>query len=175
MTHAFDDILEANRAYAEHFSLAGLPAPARKGVAVLTCIDSRIEPLPMLGLEPGDAKIFRNAGARVSDDALRSLVLAANLLNVHRIMVVAHTDCAMSKTTDEELRETLGARYPEAEVDELKFLVMDDQHATLARDVARVRASKLLPAHVTVAGFVYDVHTGLLTQVVDSSGALITH
>jgi carbonic anhydrase len=168
MTHAFDDILAANRAYAEDFTLAGLSAPAAKGLGVLTCIDSRIEPLTMLGLRPGDAKIFRNAGARVSDDALRSLVLATNLLNVRRIMVVAHTDCAMSKTTDEELRETLGARYPEAHVDELEFGVMDDQLATLARDIARIRASALLPEHVVVAGFRYDVNTGLLEQVVDA-------
>lgn len=168
MTHAFDDILEANRAYAETFELTGLAAPAAKGLGVLTCIDSRIEPLTMLGLRPGDAKIFRNAGARVSDDALRSLVLATNLLNVQRIMVVAHTDCAMSKTTDEELRATLGARYPDADVADLEFGVMDDQLSTLARDVMRIRESDLLPPHVIVAGFRYDVDTGLLEQIVDA-------
>jgi len=83
----FADVLAANETYANGFSLRGLQARAAKGLAVLTCIDSRIEPLAMLGLRPGDAKILRNAGARVTDDALRSLVLAVNLLAVTRICV----------------------------------------------------------------------------------------
>jgi len=88
----FSDLLDANEAYAARFDLAGLPASPARELAIVTCIDSRIEPLAMLGLAPGDAKILRNAGARVTDDVLRSLVLAVNLLGVDRIAIVAHTE-----------------------------------------------------------------------------------
>ena len=92
----FEDVLAANEAYAHGFRLEGLEPVAAKGLAVLTCMDSRIEPLAMLGLEPGDAKILRNAGARVTDDVLRTLVLASYLLGVDRAMIVAHTKCRMA-------------------------------------------------------------------------------
>ncbi|HSL65209.1 MAG TPA: carbonic anhydrase, partial [Gaiellaceae bacterium] len=93
---AFADVLAANEAYARDFRLAALHGRAAKGLALLTCMDSRVEPLSMLGLLPGDAKIFRNAGARVTEDVLRTLVLATSLLGVDRVMVVAHTDCRMA-------------------------------------------------------------------------------
>src|SRR5581483_4281305 len=93
---AFADLLAANELYAESFGSPRLPARAAKGLAILTCMDSRIDPLAMLGLRPGDAKILRNAGARVTDDVLRTLVLASCLLGVHRAMVIAHTDCRMA-------------------------------------------------------------------------------
>ena len=164
---AFDDLLAANRAYAEGFELGDLDAPAARGLAVVTCIDSRIEPLAMLGLEPGDAKIIRNAGARVSDDAIRSLVLAVHLLGVHRVAVVAHTDCAMSRSTEEELRATIGRRAGE-DATGWDFLTIVDQQVTLAGDVERIRECPLLPDDLVVAGFVYDVHSGVLDLVVGS-------
>src|SRR3954451_21824202 len=99
----FDDVLEANEAYVAGFQLAGLQARAARGLAVLTCMDSRIEPLAMLGLGPGDAKILRNAGARVTDDVLRTLVLASYLLGVDRVMVIAHTDCRMTAGAEEDV------------------------------------------------------------------------
>src|SRR5216684_5575971 len=105
----FDDLLDANRRYRSAFHDPGVAGRAAKGLAVLTCIDSRIDPLAMLGLRPGDAKIIRNAGARVTDDALRSLVLAANLLGVTRACVVQHTDCAMVGLTEDELRARISA------------------------------------------------------------------
>ena len=108
----FDDLLEANVRYQSEFALQGLEGSARRGLAVLTCIDSRIEPLAMLGLEPGDAKILRNAGARVTDDVLRTLGLAVNFLGVVRICIVHHTDCAMTRFTNDEFRQRLAeARY----------------------------------------------------------------
>ncbi len=107
----FDDVLSANQAYSSGFRLAGLAPTAARGLAVVTCIDSRIEPLQMLGLAPGDAKILRNAGARVTDDVLRSLVLAVNLLGVNRVGVVQHTGCRMTGATNAELQESLGATY----------------------------------------------------------------
>ena len=100
---AFADVLAANQDYAARFSLAGLEAGAARGLAVLTCMDSRIDPLAMLGLAPGDAKILRNAGARVTDDVLRTLVLASYLLGVDRVMVVAHTSCRMAGGSEQDV------------------------------------------------------------------------
>jgi carbonic anhydrase len=112
VTTGFDDLLAANRTYAERFTSAGLKGRAAKGLAVVTCMDSRIEPLQMLGLSKGDAKILRNAGARVTDDVLRTLVLAVHLLGVDRVMVVAHTECRMATVSDEQvhaaIRESAG-------------------------------------------------------------------
>jgi carbonic anhydrase len=158
---AFADILAANTAYAEGFRLAGLRAEAARGLAVLTCIDSRIEPLDLLGLEPGDAKILRNAGARVTDDALRSLVLAVHLLGVERIAVIAHTRCKMTEATDAELRAEI-TQLAGAPADDWTFLTVADQQATLRSDLAALRACALVPATVSLGGFVYDVDTGVL-------------
>ena len=158
---AFADILDANRAYASEFRLAGLRPEAKRGLAVVTCIDSRIEPLTLLGLVPGDAKIIRNAGARVTDDALRSLVLAVHLLGVDRVAVIAHTRCAMTTATDAELRTEISARAG-APADGWDFHAVGDQLATLASDLAVIRACPLVPAAVELGGFVYDVDTGLL-------------
>jgi carbonic anhydrase len=160
----FDDLLASNRAYAESFTLKGLPARAAKGLAILTCMDSRIAPLGMVGLAPGDAKILRNAGARVTDDALRTLILATNLLGVDRIAVVAHTDCRMTQATDEELRRIIGeARH--ADCSDYPFLAVGDQVATLRSDLERIHSCPLIAAEVTAAGFVYDVHSGLLAPI----------
>lgn len=160
----FDDVLEANRKYAETFDLDGLQARAARGLAVVTCIDSRIEPLAMLGLEPGDAKILRNAGARVSTDVLRTLILATNLLGVDRICVVAHTDCAMTKTTDEELQAQFAERY-DTDATNWVFRTISDQEAALAEDIELIRACELIDPDVEVGGFVYDVHSGVLRPV----------
>src|SRR5687768_13261243 len=100
----FDDLLEANRRYRGGFHDSGMAGVAARGLAVITCIDSRIDPLAMLGLRAGDAKIIRNAGARVTRDALRSLVLAVNLLGVSRVCVVQHTECAMVGSDDAAIR-----------------------------------------------------------------------
>ena len=114
----------------------------------------------MLGLAPGDAKIIRNAGGRVSPDVLRSLALATHLLGVDRICVVQHTRCRMVGTTNEEIRSTIG---PAA--DGWDFLPIEDQERTLAADVDAVRTCPTLAAGVTVAGFIYDVDSGRLEPV----------
>ncbi len=165
MTEAFDDLLAANRTYAERFTDDGRKGRAARGLAVVTCMDSRIEPLQMLGLTRGDAKILRNAGARVTDDVLRTLVLAVHLLGVDRIMVVAHTDCRMATVTDEQVHEAI---RESAGIDtrSLEFRTMSDQVATLAEDVQKVRSSPYLPAGLPVAGCRYDVSTGQVEVVV---------
>jgi carbonic anhydrase len=160
----FDDLLDANRRYRTQFHDSGVAGGAAKGLAVLTCIDSRIDPLAMLGLRAGDAKIIRNAGARVTDDSLRSLVVAANLLGVTRVCVVQHTDCAMVGSTDEEMRARIGAIRG---VDAVgwDFLASTDQLATLQGDIARIRTCALLPTDIQVGGFIFDVHNGELIPV----------
>lgn len=160
----FDDLLDANLRYQAEFHDSGVAGKAAKGLAVLTCIDSRIDPLAMLGLRPGDAKIIRNAGARVTDDSLRSLVLAANLLNVHRVCVVHHTDCAMVGQTPDELRARI-SDLRGVDASGWEFLPMTDQRATLRDDLARIRACPLLPPDLEVGGFVFDVHSGALEPV----------
>lgn len=160
----FDDLLEANRRYRDHFHDSGVAGKAARGLAVVTCIDSRIDPLAMLGLRPGDAKIIRNAGARVTDDALRSLVLAANLLDVVRVCVVQHTECAMVGPTEDELRATIGAARG-VDASDWDFLTSSDQVATLHADIARIEACPLLPPELEVAGFIFDVHSGELVAV----------
>jgi carbonic anhydrase len=157
----FDDLVAANRVYAASFGLAGLEATARKRLAVLTCIDSRIEPLAMLGLAPGDAKILRNAGARVTDDVLRSLALAVHLLGVQRVCVVQHTGCALIGASNDELRAAV-TRGGGAGADACDFLPIDEGGAALRADLDRIRTSPLLPADLDIAGFVYDVRTGRL-------------
>jgi carbonic anhydrase len=160
---AFDDVLAANEHYAETFRLAGLEPIAAAGLAVLTCMDSRIEPLQMLGLEPGDAKILRNAGARVTDDVLRTLVLARYLLGVDRAMVIAHTKCRMAAETEEKVHAAVRASGG-PDTHSLSFLVSPDQETSVRSDVEKVRASPYLEG-LEVGGFVYDVDTGRLRQL----------
>ncbi len=163
----FADVLTANADYAKDFHDAGTPGKAARGLAVVTCMDSRISPLEMLGLQKGDAKILRNAGARVTDDVLRTLVLAAHLLEVDRVMVVAHTDCRMTKVTDEQVHEEILARGVDTR--SLEFRTISDQQAALAADVQKIRSSPYLPKQLAVVGAIYDVATGLIEVVVPPS------
>jgi len=159
----FDDVLTANEAYAAGYRLNGLAAKAARGLAVLTCMDSRIDPLRMLGLAPGDAKILRNAGARVTDDVLRTLVAAAYLLGVERVMVVAHTACRMASATEDDVHEAIrAAGGPDTR--SISFLTAQDQERELCGDVQRVRSSPYL-SDLVVSGFIYDIDTGRLREV----------
>jgi len=162
-TDVFADVLAANERYAATFRFADLAARAAKGLAVLTCMDSRIDPLGMLGLVPGDAKILRNAGARVTDDVLRTLVLAAYLLDVQRVMVVAHTRCRMAGGTEEDVHAAIAAAGG-PDTRSISFLTTEDQEAALRTDVQRVRSWPYLRG-VAVGGFLYDLGTGRLHRV----------
>jgi carbonic anhydrase len=156
----FADVLAANADYSKTFADAGTPGKAARGLAVVTCMDSRINPLGMLGLQPGDAKILRNAGARVTDDVLRTLVLAVHLLDVTRVMVVPHTDCRMTKVTDEDVHKELLSRGLDTR--SLEFRTVADQREALRHDVQKIRSSPYMPRDLAVIGCVYDVSTGLL-------------
>jgi len=162
---AFADVLRANAEYVNHFTDAGRPGRAARGLAVVTCMDSRISPLDLLGLRHGDAKILRNAGARVTDDVLRTLVLAVHLLGVDRVMVVAHTDCRMTSVTDAEVHSEI-ARSAGIDTRSLDIQTISDQRGTLSADVQRIRSSPYLPAGLPVTGCIYDVHTGRLEVAV---------
>ena len=162
--NGFEDVLSANERYADGFTSGRLEGRAARGLAVVTCMDSRIEPLQMLGLAKGDAKILRNAGGRVTEDVLRTLVLATHLLGVARVLVVEHTECKMASATEKEVHDGIsdGAGIDSRSLD---FQLIDDQVATLTRDVQRVRSLPYLPKDVSVGGFILDVRTGLLKEV----------
>jgi len=159
----FDDLLAANARYAADFSDGGFDGKAHAGVCVVTCMDSRIEPLAMLGLKLGDAKILRTPGGRITPDALVGCILAVHLLNAERIMVVPHTRCAMGSGDD----AAIAAKVQEATGVDVRGMVLGstpDQEAGLRYDVNLLRTHPLIAGRATVGGFIYDVDTGALTQ-----------
>lgn len=150
------DRLLADNAATAVPSEASDPQPGRR-LAVVTCMDTRIDPLAVLGLSPGEAHIIRNAGGRVTEDVLRSLALSTRVLGVDTILVMQHTKCGMAGTTDEALRELTGAPLP--------FLAIDDHEATLREDVGILAGTAYLSSVERVAGAIYDVDTGLVSDV----------
>lgn len=161
----FEDLLAANADYAKNFSYGGFDGIAHAGVGVVTCMDSRIPPLELLGLKPGDAKVLRSAGGRVTELTMTGLVLGVHLLGVRRILVVPHTRCAMASMTEDQMRAKveqasgLPAGY-------LTINIIPDQLEALRHDVAAVREHPLIGDDVLVGGFMYDVDTGHLKQYV---------
>lgn len=159
----FVDLVEANAAYAESFSDGGFDGIAKAGVGIVTCMDSRIEPLEMLGLKLGDAKILRTPGGRVTHTTLEALVIAVHLLGVKRILIVAHTRCAMASSTTQDLRARIEASAGQ-DASWLTITATADQLESLADDVQKLRTHPLVPEDVAVGGFVYDVDTGLIDR-----------
>ncbi len=158
---AFADVINANREYVADFQDSHLTGRAAKELAVVTCMDSRINPLAVLGMDEGDVKILRNAGARVTDDVLRTLVLASYLLNVKRVLVMPHTDCKMASATEEQIHDTIAEDYG-VDIRSIEVRVVPDQQEALQRDVMRIRAYPFLPEELVVGGAIYDVKTGRL-------------
>ena len=157
-----DDLLQANEAYAASFSKSDLPIPPGKHVAIIACMDARLDPARALGLEEGDAHVIRNAGGRAAD-AIRSLVISQQLLGTREVIIVHHTDCGMLTFTDEQLRnqveKNLGARPSQP------FLAFGDLEQSVRDDIEEVKASPYLLKDVTVRGFIYDVRTGRVNEV----------
>jgi carbonic anhydrase len=160
----FADALAANAEYIKSFKYSGLTGVAQKGLAIVTCMDSRINPLSVIGMRSGDAKILRNAGARVTDDVLRTLVLATYLLGVKRILVMPHTNCRMAQVDEAEIHREIDTKYG-IDTSELEFKTVADQQAALIEDVQKVRNYRLLNTGVSVGGAIYDVATGKITPV----------
>jgi carbonic anhydrase len=160
----FADVLGSNDEFVRGFRHSELTGTARKGLAIVTCMDSRINPLAVVGMQAGDAKILRNAGARVTDDVLRTLVLASYLLGVTRVLVMPHTDCRMVCESDSVIHETIKSQHG-VDTRSLEFRTVSDQHEALALDTDRIRSYPLLQKGVTVAGAIYNVSTGKLEPV----------
>jgi carbonic anhydrase len=159
----FTDILRSNAAYArDHEELSS--GQARRGLAIVTCIDTRIDPLEAFGLIPGDAKVIRNAGARVTDDVLRTLVVATHVLGVERVALIQHTDCGMAKNDQAAIEQLVKERTGQS-AEGVDFLTIEDQRAILQTDADRIRGHKLLPAGIEVGEFIFDVHNGALEQI----------
>ena len=166
-TPHFADVLDANAAFAERFTGGDLAPTAARGLAVVTCMDSRIDPFATLGIRAGDAKILRNAGARVTDDVLRTLVLAHYLLGVDRVLVMPHTNCRMASATEAEIHDHIQQEYG-VDTRSLEFRTTNDQRASLLQDVVRIRSYPLLPHDLAVCGAILDITTGRLDVVDDA-------
>ncbi len=156
--------LEANERYAATFTKGDLAMPPAKRVAILTCMDARLDPAKFLGLDEGDAHVIRNAGGRATADALRSLIISQQLLGTREIVVIHHTDCGMLTFTDDQLRRQLRERFG-APADDWAFLPFTDLAQSVRDDIATIRRSPFILPETTITGFVYDVRTGRLSQV----------
>jgi carbonic anhydrase len=160
----FRDLLDANSAFAASFQSQGLSGEARKGLAIVTCMDSRIDPLRIVGMDAGDAKILRNAGARVTDDVLRTLILATHLLNVNRVLVMPHTDCRMASATEDEMHALIMEKSG-VDTRGVEIRTVKDQEAALIKDIGRIESYPLLKSGITVMGAIYDVKSGKLNPI----------
>ena len=158
------EILAANERYAASFDKGDLPIPPGRRLAVVTCMDARLDPAKFLGLAEGDAHVIRNAGGVVSDDALRSLIISRWLLGTQEAFVIAHTDCGMLTFTNDELRARLAAETG-ADARGIDFLPFSDLEESVRSSVQRIRESPFLPDSFSASGFVYDVRTGRLREV----------
>ncbi len=163
----FDEFVKANEQYAAHFDKGNAAMPPARGVAVVTCMDARLHPEEFLGLEVGDAHVIRNAGGRVSEDAIRSLVISERLLGTTDIVVIHHTDCGMLTFKNEDLtakiKEDLGVDTTGRD-----FLPFGDLEQSVRDDVQTIKSSELIPDDIQVSGAIYDVTSGELREVVRS-------
>lgn len=161
----FGEFIEANERYAREFDAGDLPIPPSRRVAVVTCMDARLDPQAFLGLGLGEAHVIRNAGGRVSDDALRSLVISQRLLGTEEVLVIHHTGCGMMSFTNadlaEKVRDDLGI-----DASDTDFLPFSNLEESVREDVEILRRSELVPDGISVSGAVYEVETGRLLEVV---------
>jgi carbonic anhydrase len=189
MSKVLEEILTANNDYAGDFGdKANLPIPPARRVAILTCMDARLDPAKYAGLAEGDAHIIRNAGGRASDDAIRSLVISYKLLGTREWFVIHHTDCGMALFTDQIIRDLLASSLKTASVDEngwhdsgegpgsaegefIDWLTFKDETSSVLTDVRRIRNHPLVPGDITIYGFVYDVRTGRLLEAPGANAA----
>ena len=163
MTTATDNLLDNNAGYVSAFDKGDLPLPPTRKLAVLACMDARLDPVKVLGLDEGDAHVIRNAGGVVSDDALRSLAISQNLLGTEEIILIHHTDCGMLTFTDDEfaakLEDETGQRP------DWRAHAFDDLEQNVRDSIDLIRSSPFVPRTDKVRGFVYEVETGRLREV----------
>jgi carbonic anhydrase len=158
-----DDLLKNNEEYARGFDKADLPLPPAKGVAVVACMDARLDVHKMLGLEEGDAHVIRNAGGVITDDEIRSLVISQRLLGTTEIILIHHTDCGMLTFTDDEVKGQIQADTGVKPHFPLESF--SDLEGDVRQSIARIQASPFVPNKASVRGFVYEVETGRLREV----------
>ena len=163
METGFEDLLAYNNDRYATSAPTGFDGIAHRGVLMLTCMDSRIEPLEMIGLRVGEAKILRTAGARLTDAGLAAMVMGVHKLRVNRILLVPHTRCAAASMTEEEMRAAI-EEAAGVDVGDFRFGVDPDQLGRLRDDVERLRGHPLIGPFATVGGFLYHVETGRLEQ-----------
>ena len=156
-------LLDNNAAYVSDFDKGNLPLPPARKLAVLACMDARLDPAKVLGLEEGDAHVIRNAGGVVSDDAVRSLAISQNLLGTEEIVLIHHTDCGMLTFTDDELAAKLEAET--GHKPEWRAHAFDDLEGNVRTSIEKIRSSPFLPNTDKLRGFVYEVETGALREV----------
>ena len=159
-----DPFLQANADYAAGFDKGDLPSPPARRVAVVTCMDARLIPSRFLGLEEGDAHVIANAGGR-APDVLRSLVVSQRLLGTNEVLVIQHTGCGMSKYTNEAIREKVEQDLG-VDAGHIDFMAFADLEQSVRDDVRFLVEAPLIGSDVSVRGFVYDVTTGRLAEVV---------
>ena len=183
MSQILEEVLNANESYAASFGAkAKLPMPPARQFAILTCMDARLDPAKFAGLSEGDAHVIRNAGGRASEDAIRSLVISYKLLGTREWFVIHHTDCGMLTFTNEVMRDLLAKSLDTASFhngqwrdpgtgggspagDYLEWLTIKDLAKSVVSDVTRIRQHPLVPARITLHGFIYNVSSGKLVEV----------
>lgn len=158
-----DELVSANARYAREFTAGALPMPPARRVALVVCMDARIDPAKALGLKEGDAHVIRNAGGRFAD-AARSLAISQTLLGTQEVAFFHHTDCGMLTFTDASIREKL-RKERQVDADHVAFLAFSDLDESVRADLRAYRASPLVRQDVPVRGFVYDVRTGTVREV----------
>ena len=183
MSNILTEVLDANRSYAATFGeRSKLALPPAKRLAILTCMDARLDPAKYAGLAEGDAHVIRNAGGRASDDAIRSLVISYKLLGTREFFVIHHTECGMQFFSNEVMRGLLASSLETAELtpqgfrdvgrgpgsragEYIEWLTFNDPSQAVIDDVARIRNHPLVPGSIPIYGFIYDVHSGKLNEV----------
>ncbi len=158
-----DELIAANTRYRDSFTKGDLPLPPARQVAVLACMDARLDPAQVLGLAEGDAHVIRNAGGVASDDAIRSLTISQRLLGTRSIVVVHHTDCGMETFSDDQLKASIVAETGQRPA--FAFEAFPDARADVVQTIRRIQTSPFIPHTDDVRGFVYDVRTGSLEEV----------
>ncbi len=160
---ATDQLLTHNAEYASQFNQGNAPSPPAKNVAIVACMDARIETGRLLGLEEGDAHVIRNAGGVVTEDVLRSLIISQRLLGTREIILIHHTDCGMTTFKDDDLKAQI-----EAETGLRPSFALEafsDEEEDVRQSIRRIKACPFIPVKDSIRGFVYDVKTGLLNEV----------
>jgi carbonic anhydrase len=158
-----DAMLSAAREFERAFDAGGLPSVPGRRVAVLTCMDARIDPAALLGLAPGDAHVIRNAGGVVSDDAIRSLAISQQLLGTEEVILIQHTGCGMLAYDDEQIAERLAERAGRRP--EWPIHAIADLEQGVREGVSAIESSPFIPNRDRVRGFVYEVETGALREL----------